>query len=207
MRRALQVYKCVFWRNSSGVINYPRLFHARKGMRVNIFRGQTESGRAGWLTYRVATTVFNVPLLRSARISELLVQSALIRRAYYCKFIFSRFQAASRNWRLYICFSYSADPLRSSERQLSHWTDYFKWRQLSLNSPVALLLHWVSALRIFFTRSCSVLCCIRTVSILITSHSRDSLKSLVTDPVMHAKFIPSHEHGRVGCSLLLSITP
>ncbi|CAM6119122.1 unnamed protein product [Calypogeia fissa] len=34
------------------------------------------------------------------------------------------------------------DPSRGSERQLSNWTDYFTWRQLSFDSAVALLLHW-----------------------------------------------------------------
>lgn len=37
-------------------------------------------------------------------------------------------------------------PLYPVTKQLCSWTDYFDWRKIPLDSPVALLLHWVTFL-------------------------------------------------------------
>uniref|UniRef100_A0A803MBN6 MYND-type domain-containing protein n=1 Tax=Chenopodium quinoa TaxID=63459 RepID=A0A803MBN6_CHEQI len=35
-----------------------------------------------------------------------------------------------------------ADPISPLSKQLSCWKEYYEWRSISLDSPVALLLHW-----------------------------------------------------------------
>ncbi|XP_057531312.1 uncharacterized protein LOC130809518 isoform X3 [Amaranthus tricolor] len=45
-------------------------------------------------------------------------------------------------WNLSSTFSPCGDPVSALSKQLSCWKEYYEWRSISLDSPVALLLQW-----------------------------------------------------------------
>lgn len=47
-------------------------------------------------------------------------------------------------WNLSSTLAPCGDPISPLSKQLSCWKEYYEWRSISLDSPVALLLHWVT---------------------------------------------------------------